>query len=133
MTSTQKGVGIIVENADKELLLHLRDNNTNVLKNQWCLIGGTANDGEDVKMAAERELQEETGIKASDLKLYSIFNFNGKEISIFYAKIKEKESDLVLGEGKALKLMSIEEYKSLIKSLNYSNPYLDELNKFLKL
>jgi 8-oxo-dGTP pyrophosphatase MutT (NUDIX family) len=59
-------VSIIVENMEGEVLLLLRDNkSTHVFPNHWTLIGGKVENEETPEMAAERELKEETGLKAS--------------------------------------------------------------------
>lgn len=59
-------VSIIVENMEGEVLLLLRDNkSTHVFPNHWTLIGGKVEHDETPEMAADRELKEETGLKAS--------------------------------------------------------------------
>jgi 8-oxo-dGTP pyrophosphatase MutT (NUDIX family) len=59
-------VSIILENMEGEILLLLRDNkSTHVFPNHWTLIGGNVEDGETPEMAADRQLKEETGLKAS--------------------------------------------------------------------
>ena len=58
-------VAIIVENRAGEVLLLLRDNkSTIVFPNHWTLVGGKVEDGETPELAAHRELDEETGLKA---------------------------------------------------------------------
>ena len=58
-------VSIILENMEGEILLLLRDNkSTHVFPKHWTLIGGNVEDGETPELAADRELEEETGLKA---------------------------------------------------------------------
>jgi 8-oxo-dGTP pyrophosphatase MutT (NUDIX family) len=59
-------VSIILKNLEGEVLLLLRENkSTHVFPNHWTLIGGKVEDSETPEMAAERTLEEETGLKAS--------------------------------------------------------------------
>jgi 8-oxo-dGTP pyrophosphatase MutT (NUDIX family) len=56
---------IIVENMEGEVLLLLRDNqSTTVYPNQWTLVGGKVEEGETPETAAQRLLEEETGLQA---------------------------------------------------------------------
>ncbi|MBA2176306.1 NUDIX domain-containing protein [Halobacillus locisalis] len=55
------------EGADYKFLL-LRRNST-ILRNVWCYIGGSIEDGEAAWQAAFREIEEETGI--TDVSLYT--------------------------------------------------------------
>lgn len=41
-------------------------------QNFWALAGGFVNEGETLKLAARRELEEETGIRADDLDFWQI-------------------------------------------------------------
>lgn len=58
-------VSIILENTAGEVLLLLRDNrSTTIYPNHWTLIGGKVENGEAPVLAAQRVLEEETGMKA---------------------------------------------------------------------
>lgn len=66
-------VSIILENTDGEVLLLLRDNkSTTVFPKHWTLIGGRVENEETPERAANRQLEEETGLKTnlSFLKRY---------------------------------------------------------------
>ncbi|WP_088012773.1 NUDIX hydrolase [Gottfriedia acidiceleris] len=70
------GANVILLDSQKRVLLQLRkDNNT------WGLPGGSLELGENLEEVAKRELKEETGITALNLKFFNIFS--GKE---FYYK-----------------------------------------------
>lgn len=57
---------IIVENTEGEVLLLLRENkSTAIYPKHWTLIGGKVEPGETPEMAAQRQLEEETGMKTS--------------------------------------------------------------------
>ena len=56
------GVGVIIENQEDKFLLHLRDGNTTRFTNQWCLIGGAIDQGENPLECATREVKEETAL-----------------------------------------------------------------------
>jgi len=58
----------------------------------WSLPGGHANEGEEPMAAAVRELKEETGLIASELKLVkAIKKDNGLDIFLFVAKVDPTE------------------------------------------
>jgi 8-oxo-dGTP diphosphatase len=98
----KQGIGIIIQNEKGEFLLHLRDEKTSVLTNQWCLIGGSVEENETPELAAIREVKEETNLDAKELKLFKNFIFQEKEISIFTAKVNTKDQQIKLGEGKKI-------------------------------
>ena len=56
-------VAIIIENADKELFLLLRDEDPSIsYPNHWTLVGGRVEEGGTPEMAVHRELREATGL-----------------------------------------------------------------------
>lgn len=65
----QCGAGVIVENEKGEILLIKRTDN-----GCWGYAGGSVELGEKVEDTACRELLEETGLIAEDLKLFSVFS-----------------------------------------------------------
>src|SRR5215208_7256949 len=99
-------VAIIIENREGEVLLLLRDNkSTIVFPNHWTLVGGTVEDGETPEMAAHRELDEETGLKA-DLSFWKRYDRQHPlfivDQYIYTAIVDPSQESLVLGEGQAL-------------------------------
>lgn len=70
------GASVIVLNEQQEILLQLRSDN-----GCWGLPGGSMELGESFEEVAKRELTEETGLIANELKLFNVFS--GKD---FYYK-----------------------------------------------
>ncbi len=80
----QCGASVIVVTEDKRVLLQRRADN-----GLWGYHGGAVEIDEDVRLAAVRELYEETGITAKSLELFDVFSGpdmhhvypNGDEVS----------------------------------------------------
>ncbi|PKM63327.1 MAG: ADP-ribose pyrophosphatase [Firmicutes bacterium HGW-Firmicutes-21] len=68
---------VIVENAEGEILLQLRNDNK-----CWAYPGGGINVDETAEDAAVRELYEETGLKANIIQLLNVFS--GKDMHHIY-------------------------------------------------
>jgi 8-oxo-dGTP pyrophosphatase MutT (NUDIX family) len=68
-------VSIILENMENEVLLLLRDSNSSIYPKHWTLVGGSLKNGETPEMAAQRALEEETGLK-TDLALWKQYERN---------------------------------------------------------
>lgn len=122
----EKGIGVIIQNFDNTFLLHLRDENAEVLKNQCCLVGGNVED-EEIEEAVIREVKEETNLDISNLKFFKKFKFHNKEICIYHGTVGNRKQKMILKEGKELKFFTIEEFRKLFEKLNYSNLFLNFL------
>lgn len=80
----QVGASVIVEDAERRVLLQLRSDN-----HCWGYAGGSVELDEVVEDAAKRELFEETGLIAEELELFGVFSGedchyvypNGDEVS----------------------------------------------------
>lgn len=66
------GVGVVVENSDKEILMKKRKNSHG--ENEWALPGGKVDFGESFEEAALRELNEETGLIGQEPEVISLSN-----------------------------------------------------------
>jgi 8-oxo-dGTP diphosphatase len=99
-------VAIIIENREGEVLLLLRDNKSAIIfPNHWTLVGGKVEDGERPEMAAHRELDEETGLKAK-LSFWRRYDRQHPlfivDQYIYTASVNTLQESLVLEEGQAL-------------------------------
>ncbi|MCM3575347.1 NUDIX hydrolase [Mesobacillus subterraneus] len=63
------GACVLLVNHNNELLLQLRKDN-----NCWGLAGGSLEIGETLEQVAKRELFEETGLTANNLKLFNVYS-----------------------------------------------------------
>ena len=94
-------VSIILENTEGEILLMLRENkSTAIYPNHWTLMGGRVESAETPEMAAQRVLEEETGVKAQ----VSLWRHYDREHPlfmidqyIFTAQVEDSHQMLVLG------------------------------------
>jgi len=64
-------VDIIIQNSQGEFLLIKRANEP--LKDQWWVIGGRVLKGETLEKAAIRKVEEEVGLKITDVKLVGYY------------------------------------------------------------
>ena len=94
------------------LLLQERDEHAPVSPNQWGLVGGHLEDGEDWEAARRRELEEETGLRIdSGLTLWfdEIVQHSPKVSThladhwrIWAGKVDLTDDDITLGEGRQI-------------------------------
>jgi len=99
-------VAIIVENAEGQVLLLLRDNKATITyPNHWTLIGGKVEEGEIPEAAAHRELEEETGLKAQ-LTFWKRYDREHPlfivDQYVYTARVQASRETLLLGEGQDL-------------------------------
>ena len=82
-------VGIVLFNGDKVLILK-RGDSAPWMPSKWSLPGGMVEDGEDLIVAVERELYEETKIKADNVKFMKTYN----NWHVFTGNTDYKQTDL---------------------------------------
>lgn len=94
------------------LLLQERDEHAPVAPNQWGLVGGHLNDGEDWDAALQRELEEETGLRLdAPLELWfdevvqhtpKVSTHLADHWKIWAGSVDLTDDDITLGEGRQI-------------------------------
>jgi 8-oxo-dGTP diphosphatase len=91
------------------VLLQERDDGAPRAANQWGMVGGHVEDGEDFEPAAYRELAEETGLSLppGTLQLWRDEEFaypdgHRGRYHVYAAAVDVTDSDIVVGEGRQI-------------------------------
>ncbi|RAO39306.1 8-oxo-dGTP diphosphatase [Micromonospora saelicesensis] len=96
---------VLLVDPDGQLLLQLRDGDATHHPNVWGLPGGHGEPGETPEQTAERELLEETGLRA-DGPLHPVAVQTLPELArvkhYFLGSTRARQEDVVLGEGAAM-------------------------------
>lgn len=100
----------------KHLLLIQRENPP--FQNEWALPGGFVEIEEDLEIAARRELKEETGIEADDLKQLGAFGKperdpRGRTISIAYVGKVAFQTAIAASDAKAVNWHPLDDLPTL--------------------
>ncbi|GAB3933658.1 NUDIX hydrolase [Micromonospora vulcania] len=108
MATYEVALVLLVDPSGAVLLQH-RDGNTSVSPNQWSLPGGRIEAGETPEEAARRELREETGLTASELRPlwsdprpYEEGFPHDVTVHVYGGTTLAGQEDVVLGEGQAM-------------------------------
>lgn len=137
-----RGVAIIVENRNHEILIQKRSSNKKEDPNKLCIsASGHVAKGEDYLEAAKRELKEELGI-AADLKLigtFSLFNSNPKKsiedinVKLFLCQC-DKKLNFQDKEVDKAKFFSKQEIKKMISENpeKFNQASIDEFKYFFE-
>jgi 8-oxo-dGTP pyrophosphatase MutT (NUDIX family) len=93
------------------LLLQERDEKAPVAPNQWGIVGGHLEPGEEWEPAMRRELAEETGLEVEGLELWfdevvqhspKVSTHLADHWKIWVARVDLTDDDVVLGEGRRI-------------------------------
>jgi 8-oxo-dGTP diphosphatase len=105
------------------VLLQHRDEHAPRAANQWGMVGGHVEPGEDFASAVHRELLEETGIETSpgDLTLWQETDFTYSDghhshYRVYVGRVDLTDRDIVLGEGRAIVFVDPAETDALHKA-----------------
>ena len=92
------------------VLLQERDEHAPIAPDQWGMVGGHVEDGEEFEPAAYRELEEETGVRLAPgtLRLWrdEEFGYVGaaapNRYTVWVAPTTLTDADIVVGEGRQI-------------------------------
>ena len=101
---------VVLVDPQGRLLLQERDEHAPIAPDQWGMVGGHVEDGEECEPAAYRELEEETGIRLAPggLRLWrdEQFGYVGSaapnRYTIWVAPTTLTDADIVVGEGRQI-------------------------------
>jgi 8-oxo-dGTP pyrophosphatase MutT (NUDIX family) len=101
---------VLLVDDDGRVLLMERDENAPRAANQWGMVGGHVEDGEDFDAAIERELEEETGLRipVTDLHLWHAGPFRYSDADepfdyrVYAGRTSVSDGDIVVGEGRQI-------------------------------
>ncbi len=125
-------IGVVVFNNSGKILLHLRDNKKGIdMPGIWALFGGEIKSGESGEEAAYREVEEETGMKLTNLTYLKKVIFEDRDSLIYYSKMDmEDNAKIRVNEGMAAKFFSMEEVHQLFKDGQTHQTIIDILTDF---
>jgi 8-oxo-dGTP pyrophosphatase MutT (NUDIX family) len=100
---------VFLVDARGHVLLQHRDEHAPRAANQWGMVGGHVEEGEDYDDAMPREILEETGIDLGieDLVLWQATEFtysdgHHSDYRVYAGRVDLTDDDIVLGEGRAI-------------------------------
>ena len=101
-------VAFLVDSRGHVLLQH-RDEHAPRAANQWGMVGGHVEPGEDFDTAMVRELLEETGIRSAsdEIELWAAEDFTYSDghhgtYRVYVGRVDLTDDDIVVGEGRAI-------------------------------
>lgn len=128
-------VHVLVFNSSKELLLQKRSMSKDVAPGKWdTSVGGHVSSGETLEEAVKREMEEELGITACDLKLlYTYIHSNDYESELVYTYSCIYNSKIIFQEDEIddVRPWSLSEIKENTGKGILSDNFEHEINIYL--
>ena len=123
MTDLPRIAVVFLVDARGHVLLQHRDEHAPRAADQWGMVGGHVEDGEDYDTAMRREILEETGIEvgAEDLSLWEATEFeytdgHRSDYRVYAGRVDLTDDDIVLGEGRAIVFVDPDRTQALDKA-----------------
>ena len=140
-------ISVWIMNQNREFLLQKRSANKKQGANKWSVCAGHVDIGEEPKMTAIRELEEELGIKVQENELKYLFTEKVAKVlpnsynNVFSYKYLLKTNALIddykinLDELSEIKYISFAELEQLVKDKPIDYPFAtrDNMPKFLEI
>ncbi|HSV40318.1 MAG TPA: NUDIX hydrolase [Nocardioidaceae bacterium] len=136
MASYTRITGIFLVDRRGWLLLQERDEHAPVAPNQWGIVGGHVDEGEDWEASRDRELLEETGLVLPEGTLDLWYDGvvahdelrTSHEWRVYVGRVDLADADITCGEGRQIVFVDPAEFGDLdlAESLGYFLPRLVE-------
>ena len=124
--------GFLYNPKTKEVLLHKRDDKTDVNPNMWGFFGGSSENDEIPIQTFIREIREELGIELSEGSIIPLCDYlNVKRDThryVFYVLSNKKKEEMVLGEGADFDWIPL----ANVFSYDLTTKTVDDLRTFLE-
>jgi 8-oxo-dGTP diphosphatase len=125
------GLGIILLNSQKQVLLFLRDDKSSIpFPNTWDILGGRSEDNESPEEGIRREIQEEIELELGEIYLFRKYIWEDYDEYIFWKDMDLDLTKIKLNEGQRLAYFSKEKL-STTKLAFYDKKILDDFFAFL--
>jgi 8-oxo-dGTP pyrophosphatase MutT (NUDIX family) len=104
----QRFASIILVDDRGWLLLQERDENPVIDPDKWGFVGGHVEEGEDVEVAAYRELEEETGLSIQGLEyagvtvVHHVHSGSDDDVHVFTRRTDLTDDDIECHEGRQI-------------------------------
>ena len=124
--------GFLYNPKTKEVLLHKRDDKTDVNPNKWGFFGGSSEGDETPVQTFIREMQEELGIELVESEIIPLCDYENIKRNthryVFYVVSGKKKEEMVLGEGADFDWIPLEKFFEY----DLTDKTILDLNTFLK-